>query len=116
MLIVHYVKDMCASLIIAPPRINGSNIQKSWDNIEREIHTLAESGEVLADCSPIVADIKLLWAVISKAVLEASVVEEIDIGAVSAIVDRIEKLDLYKHIDGGKAARQAVVSALQRAL
>ena len=84
-------------------RLNGANIKNSWENLEKEVRALEQTGECLSECSPVAADLKLLWTVLVTAVTSESI-QLRDIATVSAIIeDGIQKLDLHRFVDGGRS-------------
>jgi hypothetical protein len=80
--------------------------------LAKEILALRSAGEELTDCSPVVADLKLLWSVVATAVASECVQVQ-DISAISSILEEgIVGLDLYDYIDGGKAEVQRITDLL----
>ena len=83
-------------------RLNGANIQNSWENLEKEIQALEQTGQGLSDCSPLAADLKLLWDVmVTAATLEALLMRDIET-LLTIVEDGIIKLGLYRFVNGGQ--------------
>lgn len=83
--------------------------------VESEVLTLRESGEELTACSPIVADIQLLWSIISKAAVKGWASNEHDLDTCIEIVrDGINKLDIHEYIEGGMEETLRITETLTK--